>query len=152
MQRLIEGVTTRWMKRSDLTVVKRIEVDCFDCPWMLSDFLRALRNPKRLCRVVTIDRAVIGYCVWVLGEHEVSIENLAIDPAYWRQGFGSRLVERAQEELCLGRTALTAWTCDHNLGSHLFFRSLGFRATQIRKKFFTDDSDGYLMSYDIWHR
>lgn len=74
------------------------------------------------------------------GDHALEIKNIAVAPAFQRQGYGRRLVEFVARALGDGSTRLSVGTGDSPLTLG-FYHRLGFRETHRVKGFFTDNYD-----------
>jgi ribosomal-protein-alanine N-acetyltransferase len=79
--------------------------------------------------------------------------NIAISQPMRRRGLGRTLVTQLIDKLPNGnRTMIDIHISEGNLGAHLFFKSLGFRAIGVERDFFLDSGkshDAYLFSYAL---
>lgn len=81
------------MREDHLEQIAELEKLCFSDPWSLRSITSELNNPLSLWVVAEENGVVAGYVgsQSVLGEADMM--NLAVAPAYRRQGIGRKLVE-----------------------------------------------------------
>ena len=81
------------MTEADLPAVLAMEARCFPDPWSEGVFRTALRDPGSLWLAAETESVLAGYAgmQWVLDEGY--IDNVAVDPAFRRQGAASALLE-----------------------------------------------------------
>lgn len=94
------------MVESDLPQVLQVEESSFPLPWTEEGFREELSKPFSYLYVAravdSLYPSILGYvCLWILMD-ELHILNLAVHPAYRRQGIGSRLLRFS---LRLGKAA-----------------------------------------------
>ena len=137
----------RWMKRQDLPAVVEIERYTFgDCAWDDDDFIANLRDRCCIGVVVEVDTHVVGYCLYELHLHKLTIINLAVAPEWRRRGLGAGIVGWLIGKLSADRrNRIEVVVRETNLGASLFFRAQGFRAVSLLKDFYDDTTeDAYL--------
>jgi ribosomal-protein-alanine N-acetyltransferase len=84
--------------------------------------------------------------VYELHKHRLHILNLRSErcAAACRYADGEKVDQQAPHD----RRSRVCWHCETNLPAQLFFRTLGFRATTVLRKFYEDTpEDAYLMQY-----
>lgn len=81
------------MNKSHVPAVAQLEALCFSEPWSENSVASELKNPLSLWLVAVADGQVVGYVgsQTVLGEADMM--NLAVLPAFRRQGIAEGLVE-----------------------------------------------------------
>lgn len=88
------------------------------------------------------ERDPIGYCALLTpsldgdaGEDVACLSSLYVEPAWWRCGCGSSLVEAACDWLRIDGawSALTLWVFEANEGARAFYARLGFVADGSRQ-------------------
>ena len=86
-------ITVRPMTEADLPAVLAMEARCFPDPWSEGVFRSALRDENSLWLAAETEGVLVGYAgmQWVLDEGY--IDNLAVDPAFRRQGAASALLD-----------------------------------------------------------
>lgn len=142
-------VHIRWMVRRDLQEVLQIERESFEFPWSEDDFLGILRQRNCIGMVAEYNATIVGFIVYELSKNKIQLINLAVDPRYRRLGVGTQLAAKLIGKLNYqSRNRITFEIRETNLGAQLFFRSIGFRVTQILKNFYDEmNEDAYLMQY-----
>jgi len=122
----------RWLIRADLPEVLQIERLSFRYPWEVADFRHHLSQRDVIGKVATRGDRVVGFVVYRLGKRSTRILNLAVRPAYWREGIGSSLLKSLKERAHLSRRKrIVADVGERNLAAQVFFRSLDFRCQRI---------------------
>ena len=87
------------MREDHLEQIAALEQQCFSDPWSLRSITSELSNPLSLWIVAEENGTVAGYVgsQSVLGEADMM--NLAVAPAFRRQGVGRKLVQTLVEQL-----------------------------------------------------
>lgn len=131
------AVTLRSATPEDLDRVTEIEAASFAVPWSREAF-RSLGELKRVRFLVAeLEGGVVGHGVlwWVGSEGELA--NLAVDPAFRRQGVArvllDGLLERARAE-GLSRVFLEVRVSNHP--AEALYRSRGFRPVGLRRNYY----------------
>ena len=139
----------RWMVRRDIPQVLKAEQECYTSGWTEDDFLRCLRQCNCIGMVSAIGDEVAGYMLYELDRSEIRLLNLAVVPAFRRQGVGRQMVAKLIAKLSGNqRTRLTLDVRESNLDAQLFFRSLGFKAVRVTRAYYEDTGeDAYVMEY-----
>ena len=150
-------VRVRWLIRSDMLDVLRIEYQSFEFPWVDDDFLCCLRQRNCIGMVAEADWIdgtgvwrIVGFMIYELNKGWLELLNFAVDPQFRRRGVGTQMVERLVDKLGQQRrTDITALVRENNLGAQLFFRSCGFKATEVVPDAYDEcvTEDGYLFRY-----
>lgn len=102
------------------------------------DISSGLRKPRldAFSLIAEVDGATAGYCFVAApgrdepaGSKHAELVALYVDQAYWRQGVGRRLLERALERAReLGYRDLELWTFDANERAKSFYEATGWEA------------------------
>lgn len=125
-------IHTRWMVRRDLPEVVQIESEAAPGPWTEQDFLSVLRQRNCIAQVAEQGGRVIGFAVYELHRDRLVLLNLAVSLRRQRQGIGRQLVDLLVGKLLPGRRqSVEVLVPEGNLVAQLFFRAIGFRATEI---------------------
>ena len=77
----------------------------------------------------------------------VQIMRLGIIPEERRKHYGSMLVKQVIVERVPGTEEVSCLVDENDLALHLFFKSLGFKATLKKKPWKSKDTDGYLFTW-----
>ena len=82
----------RKMRSADISQLAELERLCFSDPWSEAAFEYELRNPLSLWLVAAENDVVAGYVGSQTVMGEADMMNLAVSPAYRRNGIGEKLV------------------------------------------------------------
>lgn len=139
----------RWMIRRDIPQVLKAEQECYSNGWTEDDFLRCLRQCNCIGMVSAVGDEVAGYMLYELDRSEIRLLNLAVVPAFRRQGVGRQMVAKLVAKLSGNqRTRLTLDVRESNLDAQFFFRALGFKAVRVVRGFYEDTGeDAFVMEY-----
>ena len=137
--------------------VLAIEAASFGSPWAEEDFLRCLRAKSRIGMVAEANfggpggEKVVGFMIYELHKKRLEILNFAACPQHRRLGVGRQMAAKLVGKLASHRrTKLGLVVSDHNLGAHLFWRAMGFRATAVLRGHYEDTGqDGYRLEYRL---
>ena len=137
------------MRESHLDAIMEVEHESFTIPWsrkMLSD---ELANKSAYYLAAVADGKAVGYAgMWLVCD-EGHITNIAVHPAYRRQGAGRMLLaallaEGERRDLAL----LTLEVRKSNAPAISLYRSLGFEPVGVRKGYYADtQEDAVLMTH-----
>ena len=144
-------VHVRWMVRRDLADVVAIEQVCFESPWCETDFLDCLRQRNCIGMVAEHDGRVIGFMIYEVPKNRIHLLNVAVAPEHRHCGVARQMIRKLMGKLVnQKRSRIVVEVRETNLPALLFFRSLGFRATDIRRDFYEEtNEDAYLMQYRL---
>jgi ribosomal-protein-alanine N-acetyltransferase len=142
-------VHIRWMIRRDMPAVLAIEKECFEFPWHEEDFVRCLRQRNCIGMVAEASERIVGFMVYELHKQRLHILNFAVSDRSRRRGVGSQMAKKLIAKLSHDRRSRVMLEIrETNLAAQLFFRTLGFRAVSVLRKFYEDTpEDAYLMQY-----
>ena len=90
---MIDGVSIRPMRLTDVPRVMEIELQCFTMPWSEPTFRGLLRRSDADLYVAEAGNVVVGYSVFwsVLDQGELG--NVSVAPEWRRRGIGEELVK-----------------------------------------------------------
>jgi len=144
-------VQIRWLIRSDLPKVLRIERECYDIPWTEEVLLESLKPRARIGMVAEIGQQIVGYMIYELHDLHINILNFAVSPILWRKKIGTQLITRLIDKLSQQRRkCLYMQVQESNLGAQLFLKKMKFRAVKILRNFYDEvNEDAYLMRYSL---
>lgn len=142
-------VHIRWMIRRDMPKVLAIEHASYEHPWSEDEFLRILRQRNCIGMVAEQGNQIVGFMIYELHKHKLNILNFAVDPASRRNRIGQQMVSKLVGKLSSHRrTKIGLKVRETNLEAQLFFRSQGFRATEVLREHYEDTrEDAYSMQY-----
>jgi ribosomal-protein-alanine N-acetyltransferase len=144
----------RWLVRRDLDDVLRIERESFDNGWNAQDFTQTLKVTSIIAMVAEVQtkhsHKVVGYMIYELRKQSIELLNLAVDPAHRRTGAGRAMILKITDKLLShNRTRAITRVRESNVGSHHFFKSMGWTATKVLRGYFDDSGeDAYLFRFD----
>ena len=133
----------RPMQAMDIDRVYELEKTCFRTPWSRDSLAGELKNKIAHYLVLERDGRVVAY-------EEAHITNVAVDPAFRRQGIAKRVM------LCMMRTArlfdateMTLEVRENNFGAQALYARLDFEKAGVRKGYYTDTGEA---AYIMWNR
>lgn len=140
------------MRGEDVDAVLRIEALAFSTPWTREMFLQEAQRPD-ISRIFVArlggagePGAVAGYlCLWVVGD-ELHINNVAVDPAFRRQGIASRLLEAALEHgRRRGARRAVLEVRSSNVAAQALYRRYGFAPIAVRRRYYSRPTEDALV-------
>lgn len=130
-------ITIEKMRPEDVPQIAALEAQCFSVPWDAGSIASELENPLSLWLTARDGETVAGYVgsQSVLGEADMM--NLAVSPAYRRQGIARALVENLIRGLGAAQvTSLTLEVRAGNTPALALYEALGFRQIGLRKNYY----------------
>jgi ribosomal-protein-alanine N-acetyltransferase len=142
-------VHIRWMIRRDMPEVLQIERSAFEFPWFEEEFIRCLRQRNCIGMVAEHAERVVGFMIYELHKSRLHILNFAVAADVRRRNVGRQMIDKLISKLSSQRrTRISLEVRETNLAAQMFFRSSGFRATNVLHDFYDDSAeDAYLMQY-----
>jgi ribosomal-protein-alanine N-acetyltransferase len=135
------------MALADLDAVVAIERASFATPWSRGAFVYELKQ-NRVARswVARASGQVIGYlCLWEVGS-EIHITNLAVHPAWRRQGVARTLLGTILEDARRrGLAGALLEVRPGNSEARVLYESFGFRMVGRRKGYYPDTGEDALV-------
>ncbi|HEY3987597.1 ribosomal protein S18-alanine N-acetyltransferase [Cedecea sp.] len=121
---------------NDLAAAYAIELRSHAFPWSEKTF--ASNQGERYYNLrLDVDGKLAAFAVTQVILDEATLFNIAVDPAYQRQGLGKALLEHLIEEL-EKRDVFTLWleVRASNLAARALYESLGFNEATIRRNYY----------------
>jgi len=135
-------VRFRPMEPSDLEEIMTIERASFSYPWSAGFFLQELRVPCARSLVAVVEGKTAGYVIYWLLPSEVDVHNLAVHPAYRRQGVGRSLLRAVIDDARRhGSCRVSLEVRKSNEAAQRLYQSLGFVAKGVRRGYYSDDGE-----------
>ncbi len=134
------------MRQRHVAEIAALERVCFTDPWSEASIRTELDNPLSLWLVAVEGGEVCGYVgsQTVLGESDMM--NLAVAPAYRRQGLGRRLAEALCDALReKGSTCLLLEVRRSNDAALALYASLGFAQIGVRPNYYFHPTEDALI-------
>ncbi|MDR0853124.1 MAG: tRNA (adenosine(37)-N6)-threonylcarbamoyltransferase complex dimerization subunit type 1 TsaB [Clostridiales Family XIII bacterium] len=150
---ILARVKLREVKAADAWALSSISKLSFLDPWPCKGFLEDFSNRVSRYIVSELDGNVIGYGSLYFVLEEAYISNIAIHPAFRRNGIGKIILEGligATEE-----EGVDAWTLEvrtSNAVAIAFYEGLGFKEEGRRKKFYATADGGKEDAIIMWRR
>lgn len=141
----------RKMEKGDILQLAELERLCFSDPWSVSAFEYELNNPLSLWLVAVSGQTVAGY----VGSQTVidgsDMMNIAVAPAFRRQGIANKLIESLiaglQER---GSHSLTLEVRASNEPAISLYRQLGFIQVGRRPNYYRNPKEDALILRKEW--
>jgi len=137
--------TAAWMIEplrsiEEIDAVLAIEEASFSNPWTREMYLAELDNPGVSFFFLARDRAavIVGFCAFWHVLDELHINNLAVEPAYRRQGVASALLEQVLAEGARrGARRATLEVRQSNDSARRLYQRFGFSTIGIRRGYYS---------------
>lgn len=144
-------VHIRWMIRRDMAEVMHIERTVFEFPWFEEEFIRCLRQRNCIGMVAEHGERVVGFIIYELHKTRLHILNIAVGQDSQGRAVGRQMVEKLKCKLSeQRRSSISTEVRERNLPAQVFFRRMGFTATNVLYDFYEDSpEDAYLFQYSI---
>jgi ribosomal-protein-alanine N-acetyltransferase len=142
-------VHIRWMIRRDLPEVVRTELASFQYAWSEEDFLRCLQQRHCIGMVAERGESIVGFMIYELRKNGLHLLNFAVHPSARRSGVGTQMIQRLIQKMeAHRRRSITLLLRESNLPAQLFFRTMGFQAVRLLRRYYPDTGeDAYQMEY-----
>ena len=141
----------RVMTIEDGAAVAEMEHQSFSDAWSEKAVLETLRQPTALCLVAEKAGRRVGYLLAYQAADEIEIARVAVVEEVKRQGVGTALMKKLQEEGTqrkAGKILLDVREKNHI--AQAFYEKTGFKKDGVRKSFYTEpEEDAVLMSMKI---
>lgn len=141
----------RWMSISDAPHIATMSYNChapFDgCDE--KEIIETLASAHGAGMIALVDGETAGFVIYEAHKTRYHILDICVAPQFRRRGVATELIDRLVLKLKnTKRCQILAETDDEDLGTHLFFKSAGFRAIRVMKNYFHDpDQDAYLFQF-----
>ena len=139
------------MHRTHVPAVAALELACFSMPWSERAISSELSNPISLWLVALEGDKVVGYIGSQTVMDEADVMNVAVDPAYRRQGIASTLVNGLVEALSHRQVrSLTLEVRVSNEPARALYEKLGFILSGRRPNYYTAPKEDALILRKEW--
>jgi ribosomal-protein-alanine N-acetyltransferase len=144
-------VHIRWMIRRDMPEVLAIEHASFEYPWCEEEFLRVLRQRNCIGMVAEHGERIVGFMIYELHRSKIHLLDFATHSDFRRRGVGRQMIAKLVGKLSSQRrNRIALQVRETNLPAQLFYRVVGFRATEVEREHYADTGeDGYTMLYHL---
>lgn len=120
---------------SDLDELLLIQEQTQETEWTPAQFLEYIENEQ--CWLAMVDDAIAGFAIFSHVVDEAELLNIAVNPAFQRQGIALRLFKEVARELKKARISqcfLEVATLNHKAQG--LYQKLGFVEVGIRKNYY----------------
>lgn len=125
------------MTAEDLEEVAALEKEIFSTPWSRQGFADTMRQEAALYLAVRENGRLAGYCGLLQSFDEAEIVNVAVAPAFRRQGIGAAMLTELMERgYARGIANYTLEVRESNRGALHLYEKLGFERVGVRKNFY----------------
>lgn len=137
----------------DLEKMVQIETQVHVAPWTLEHFRSELEKPYSQVLVLTDDETdteIAAYIViWFMFD-ECQILNIVVDTPHRGLGFGKMMIRKAVSLAGnRGIQKLSLEVRKSNLPAIQLYQAVGFVILHVRKSFYSNGEDAYLMSLSL---
>ncbi len=131
--------------------VAALEAKCFSDPWPYDSFINTLSNEHAAYFTLYADGIFCGYIGMYDLVDEVSIINVAVDPAYRGKGYGKMLMDRAEDYAqAHSCPMITLEVRESNDVARTLYEKTGYRIFGTQKNYYTNPKeDAILYCKDI---
>ncbi len=141
-------MTMNWEIKSattdDVAALVKIEQACFSVPWSAQSLRESLQNEASRFYLALADGEPAGYIGVQIFSGEGYVTNVAVLPAYRRQGIARALVKRTMKN---EMEFLTLEVRESNAPAIQLYTSLGFETVGKRPRFYREpEEDALLMT------
>ena len=137
---------------AQLDQIQAIERQCFSCPWTLDQLRSQLSDDRHVfLAAVAENGAVVGYVGMMFVLDEGYISNVAVAPAYRRQGVADALIAalmRRAEELALAFVTLEVRAGNESAKS--LYAKHGFVPVGRRKNYYDLPKEDAILMTRFW--
>jgi [ribosomal protein S18]-alanine N-acetyltransferase len=132
----VPDILIRPMSENDVSEVIAVERASYQFPWSEGIFRDCLRVGY-VCRVVTVNDAIIGYGVMSVGAGEAHILNLCIGESYRCRGVGRRLLTYLVDRgAAAGMNEAFLEVRPSNTSAIRLYLSVGFEQVGMRRGYY----------------
>ena len=134
------------MNESHVSAVAELEKLCFSAPWSERSIASELNNEYSLWLVEERDGSAVAYVGSQSCPPEADVMNVAVAPAYRRQGIGEGLMVALMDALRdKGMESLTLEVRASNVPAIALYDRLGFAEVGRRPNYYTDPGEDALI-------
>lgn len=137
----------RPLSAADVPEVMAIAAVSFPKIWSEKDFYNFLEHTARYAQgAIDCERGdLLGYFIGLNVSGDLDIISIATGPNFRRSGIADALIREAQETPKIFRITLEVDV--ENIPAYALYRKLGFEVAGVRKKYYEQTRDAYLMNW-----
>ena len=144
-------IVQRITDTNDFKMIMEIENQAFIEPYTFDLYLHDFtQHPFSEYYKLLIDAKICGYCgIWVI-DNTSQITTIAINPSLQRLGYGKKLLDYIIKVLKKRKvTIITLEVRITNKGAIKMYQKFGFYKVAIRKHYYENGEDAFLMKLDL---
>ncbi len=132
---------------NDIDDIILIENESFFSPWKRETFEAELNNTYSKFYIAKRDGIPAGFIIYWDIPYEIHLINIAVSPAYRREGIGSLLLtQMINYARSSSKQIITLEVRVSNYAAIQFYKKFGFKEAYIREKYYIDnDEDAIVM-------
>ncbi len=131
---------------SHLAQIEALEEACFSCPWTAAQLQNMMEDEKAVFLVLVDGDTVAGYTAFTTVLDEGYIANVAVAPAYRRQGLGDALVTAMAEEARRRELSfLTLEVRESHAPARTLYEKHGYKAVGLRKNYYEKPTESAIL-------
>ncbi len=139
------------MNEGHISQIALLEKECFADPWSEKSIASELTNPLSLWLVAQKGDTLLGYVGSQTCLDETDMMNIAVSPAFRRQGVAKALIEALVAALQKqGSQRLTLEVRASNTPARQLYESLGFSQVGLRKNYYRNPKEDALILRKEW--
>jgi [ribosomal protein S18]-alanine N-acetyltransferase len=148
----MNSLTIRKMSLIDVYAVFKIEKESYNRPWPIMEFIKEL-NENAYARyfVYLLNKKIIGFLgMWIIID-DAHITNIAISKKFRRKGYGSDLMDFAENYARESNAKkLILEVRVSNISAINLYEKKGFKFISVRKNYYSDNfEDAHMMIKDL---
>ena len=139
------------MEREHLPYVAALEAQSFSAPWSEKSLAAELENPLAIWLVALDGDRVVGYVGSQTVMEETDLMDVAVDPAYRRQGVAKLMLTALCMDLrARGSHSLSLEVRPSNAAALALYEKLSFYEIGRRKNYYQDPKEDALILKKEW--
>lgn len=144
-------MTILLMNQDLVPKIAQLERECFADPWSEKSIASELTNPLSLWLAALDGDTLAGYVGSQTCMDETDMMNLAVSPAYRRQGVGKALIDALTKQLQMrGSRCLTLEVRSSNAPALALYGRMGFQQIGLRKNYYRNPKEDALILRKEW--
>lgn len=129
-----------------LPQIEELEKQCFSMPWTWEQLMSQLPDDSHEFLAAEQDGKILGYVGMMTVLDEGYISNVAVDPAYRRQGIGDLLIAELLDRAEMRQLSfVTLEVREHNEPAIALYRKHGFAPVGLRKNYYELPTENALL-------